>query len=105
MDYDSARQAPPSYALEDGSDNESDFGGEETGVTYNPDKQLKQDPVVFIRGQNESNEDLETGTEVVLLVGEAGERFSRGILSSEEGEVIPHFQVLVNEEQVSWLRS
>lgn len=100
MDYDSSRAPPPSYALEDGSDNESDFGDEATEVTYNPDKELPLDPIVLIRAADNSAEEPETGTECVFLVGEAGERFAKGVKATQPGELVPVFEVLVEGEQV-----
>ncbi len=105
MDYDSARAPPPSYALEDGSDNESDFGEEAKEVVFDSNKELASDPIVLIKPSDNSAEEPEKGTECVFLVGEAGERFARGVKQTEAGEVVPTFEVIVGGEQVSKLGS
>ena len=103
MDFDfaSARAPPPSYALEDGSDNESDFGDEAAQVTFDQTKELAPEPIVLIKASDNSAAEPETGTECVFLVGEAGERFAKGVKGTEAGEVVPVFEVLVDGEQVS----
>jgi len=101
MDFDSSRQPPPSYALEDGSDNESDFGDDAAHVTYDPNKELAHDPVVLIKAADNSAAEPEQGTECVFLVGEAGERFAAGVNAPDQGELVPQFKVLVDGEQVS----
>lgn len=101
MDYDSARAPPPSYALEDGSDNESDFGDEAKQVTYDINKTLAPDAIVIIKASDNSAEEAEKGTECVFLVGEAGESFAKGVKQAQEGELVPMFDVLVDREQAS----
>jgi hypothetical protein len=85
-------QAPPSYALESSS-GESDWD-EETALRPPPSKAkpLAPDAVVEVQGE------VKKGGEVVFLVGEAGERMSKGIVDRDDASAV---KVLVDGEQVS----
>lgn len=88
MDDPFSNSAPPSYALESSS-GESDWDDLAGAPPQSKSKPFTPDAIVEVLGE------VNKGTNVVFLVGEAGENLARGV--TVEGEGIP---VTVDGEQV-----
>lgn len=77
-DYGLPPQGPPSYALESSSSEDDFYDEDGLQRRQKPQRQTQAEASIQVEGQ------VKTGTNVVFLIGEAGEHVARGVQNSTE---------------------